>query len=216
MRWRFFALLLGLALMGGLSLLPGCGGSPSGESSQPGGTTEREGSEPGSRPGSGPEVTPRGELGSAFTEPHELPPVRENEPPTAKLRVEPKVGWAGLTQFQFRADHSLDDRDSPSRLEKKWDLDGDGIWDGTRFRKTSSEVMVFEKPGRYRPRLLVRDSGGLVDSVVGEEIIVKDPCAGLDFDLVDVNPNSPTYNEHVRLSDFRGRRVILWYTTGHA
>jgi hypothetical protein len=69
---------------------------------------------------------------------------------------------------------------------------------------------AYEKTGVYRPRLEVRDGGGLTSAVTGSEVTVRENCPGPDFALADMNPNSTTFGKEYRLSELRGRRVVLW------
>jgi len=137
---------------------------------------------------------------------------RNNQPPNAGYHVSPPEGWAGITMLHFDAAFSDDDWDATHHLQKRWDYDGDGTWD-TPFTRPARVGHTFDVPGEYRPRLQVKDTGGLMDSVVGDPIIIHPPCPPPDFALCDVNPNSPTVGETCRLSEQRGHRVILWFSS---
>ncbi len=135
-----------------------------------------------------------------------------NEPPKARLEVIPEEGWAGLTAVHFDAGLSSDDYSLSGQLQKRFDFDGDGTWD-TRFQRSSRVGHTFERPGRYAPRLEVRDTGGRSDSVTAPPITIHPACPPPDFTLVDVNPNSPTRGRSFRLADTRGRPVLAWIVT---
>lgn len=156
---------------------------------------------------------PAAASGAATTDDREarLDWIRGNKAPGARFRVDPLRGWAGLTSFRFDASLSTDDRDLSGQLFRRWDFDGDGTWD-TGFSRGIRTGHVFSDSGEIRSRLQVKDTGGLTDSVVGEPFLVLGPCPPPDFAMVDINPNSSTYGLTHRLSEQRGRRVLLWFT----
>ncbi len=135
---------------------------------------------------------------------------KDNRPPQAGFEVFPITGYERLTAFRFNATLSKDDSTSNELLLKRWDFDGDGAWDGN-FQRASRMRHVFEKPGVFRPRLLVQDEGGLLDSIVGSEITIKAPCPAPEFELTDVNSRSRSFGKKVKLSDLRGHRVLVWF-----
>ncbi len=105
-----------------------------------------------------------------------------NRPPRARLEVTPTKGWAGLTSFVFDAGLSSYDRDLTGQLAKRWDFDGDGAWD-LRFTRRGRVAHVFDQPGTYRPRLLVRDLNEATDEIQGRAIQVLPGCPPPDFAL---------------------------------
>ncbi len=137
--------------------------------------------------------------------------VSENEGPRASFTVRPLQGWADLTYFRFDASLSSDDWDLSGQLEKRWDFDGDGTWD-SEITGRGRVSHRYGEPGTYRPRLWVRDTGGLVDSITGDPIVVNPACPPPDFAMVDHNPHSPTKGQTLRLSEQRGHPVLLWFT----
>ncbi|MBP7669166.1 MAG: hypothetical protein KA123_01120 [Candidatus Eisenbacteria bacterium] len=133
-----------------------------------------------------------------------------NRPPEASFEVFPLTGYERLTAFRFNATLSKDDSTANELLLKRWDFDGDGAWD-VNFQRASRMRHVFEKPGVFRPRLLVQDEGGLLDSIVGSEITIKAPCPAPEFELTDVNSHSRSFGKKIKLSDLRGHRVLVWF-----
>lgn len=133
-----------------------------------------------------------------------------NRPPQALLEIAPLVGLSGLTGIDLDGTYSTDDASLPSELMRRWDYDGDGRWD-TGLTRSSRTTHVYEASGRYRPRLLVVDGSGLADSVVGPEIEIRSPCPVPDFALLDINPNSRSFQRTVRLSELRGLPVLAWF-----
>jgi hypothetical protein len=135
---------------------------------------------------------------------------RVNRPPRARFETMPIEGWATLTQYRFSSSLSEDDADLIGQLSKRLDFDGDGTWDIPFTRRTSVHH-VFDEPGEFRPRLLVRDTGGLMDSVVGEPIRVKRPCPPPDFEMTNINPNALSFGQTFCLSEALGKRVLVWF-----
>ncbi len=132
-----------------------------------------------------------------------------NAPPTARLEVRPAEGWAGLTMFHYDAGDCSDDSTHPSALVKRYDFDGDGTWD-TGFQRGARVGHILGATGEYRPRVLVKDEGGLTDSATAGPVVVRPQCPPPDFALADLNPNSPTRGQTLRLSDQRGHPVLIW------
>lgn len=135
-----------------------------------------------------------------------------NMPPTARLDVRPPEGWAGLTMIHYDAGDCSDDSTHPSALVKRYDFDGDGAWD-TGFQRGVRVGHILEIPGEYRPRVIVKDTGGLTDSTTAGPVTIHPPCPPPDFALADVNPNSPTVGQTLRLTDQRGHPVLAWVVT---
>jgi len=138
--------------------------------------------------------------------------VAENEAPEALFSAGPRRGWAGLSYIKLDARLSNDDWDLSGQLRKRWDFDGDGTWD-TPLSTRSRQNHIYPQEGSYRPRLLVQDASGLVDSIVGDAIEILPQCPPPDFALVDQNPNSPTQGETFRLSDERGDPLLVWFAS---
>jgi hypothetical protein len=136
--------------------------------------------------------------------------VRPNQPPTAKFEVFPLKGYADLTSFTLNSSTSTDDFDLGQELRRRWDFTGDGELD-TGFLRSDVIQWTYKRIGRFRPKLVVMDSGGLSDTCVGEEIEILSPCPAPDFALEDVNPNSPTKGKMYRLADFRDRQLVVWF-----
>jgi hypothetical protein len=133
-----------------------------------------------------------------------------NRAPKARLEVSRLVGLSGLTGIDFDASFSSDDVNLTEELARRWDFDGDGTWD-TGLSRSSRTTHVYDQAGRFRPRLLVIDSGGLADSIVGPELEIRAPCPPPDFALTDINPHSRSFQQRVRLSELRGRPVLAWF-----
>lgn len=136
----------------------------------------------------------------------------ENDPPVARLDVRPREGWAGLTMLHYDTGDCTDEFTRPGALLKRYDFDGDGVWD-TGLQRGARVGHVLARAGTFRPRVLVKDTGGLVDSAVAAPIVIHPPCPPPDFALADVNPHSPTRGRTLRLADQRGRPVLAWVVT---
>lgn len=95
-----------------------------------------------------------------------------NSPPKAVLKSSTEKGTAGSV-FTFDASASSDTRDS--LLSFRWDRNGDGAWDSISDGRLSSAdtiLRIWEKPGKYRVGVLVRDREGMCDSAwVSVEVI---------------------------------------------
>lgn len=135
---------------------------------------------------------------------------RENQGPRAGFKVTPREGWAGLTNFTFDASLSVDDWNTSGQLLKRWDYDGDGCWD-TQARNFSRVPHSYADTGWVRPRLWVKDTGGLVDSIVGEPIYIHPSYPPPNIALVDENPNSPTVKQTLSLDEQRGHPLLAWW-----
>ena len=135
-----------------------------------------------------------------------------NQPPRASFEVFPLLGYAGLTAMRFNATLCRDDSTDNANLLKRWDYAGDGTWD-VESQRASRTRHVYDRVGRFQPRLLVEDAGGLRDSITGPELVISEPCPAPDFELSDLNPHSRSYGQKVRLSQLRGHRVLVWYGT---
>lgn len=84
-----------------------------------------------------------------------------NRPPTAFFEYPSR--WGNVqTQFYFRAWGSKDDQQGGSELDKRWDFDGDGIWD-TPYSKDMEANHQYAVAGTYHPTLEVTDKQGLSD-----------------------------------------------------
>ena len=208
---------LALAVLAGLLLgaVPGCGGDRASEKTagadgeQALAQHERAGTERRAKPEAESTRTPQV---NELNRPEAVSAADStgNHPPTARFEVFPLVGYAGLTTLRFNATLSKDAETDNPNLLKRWDYDGDGTWDSGAVRASRNRY-VYDKPGRYQPRLLVEDAGGLRDSVVGPAIEIKAPCPAPDFQLSDLNPKSRSYGKKFSLEGLRGRRVIVWY-----
>lgn len=83
-----------------------------------------------------------------------------NNPPEANFEVNMK---SGTTQTNFEFTGNPEDREYPEELEIRWDFQGDGEWD-TNFSDELNIEHKYEQKGTYKAKMLVRDSGGLIDS----------------------------------------------------
>jgi len=89
-----------------------------------------------------------------------------NRPPTAFF--ETPIPYGNIqTQFYFSVWGSRDDHNSVSELEKRWDFDGDGIWD-TPFAYDMEYYHQYGNHGTYQPTLQVKDKEGLTNTVTHE------------------------------------------------
>jgi uncharacterized protein (TIGR02145 family) len=93
----------------------------------------------------------------------------ENTHPTASFSFTPDIGDK-TTVFEFNASNSSDKEDSTSSLEVRWDWENDGIWD-TEYSDTKIISHQFLSEGVKSVTLEVKDSGGLVDTVINQLII---------------------------------------------
>ena len=95
-------------------------------------------------------------------------------------------------------------------MRRRWDFTGDGELD-TGFLRSDVVQWTYKRVGRFPPKLVVMDSGGLSDTCVGSEIEILSPCPAPDFALEDVNPNSPTKGKTYRLADFGDQQLVVWF-----
>ena len=88
----------------------------------------------------------------------------QNDPPAAKFTVSPPAGVVG-TLFTFNAATSTDDHDNLAALQFRWDWETDGTWD-TNWKTSSSATHSYTEAGAYSVTLEVKDSKGLIGSIV--------------------------------------------------
>jgi hypothetical protein len=84
-----------------------------------------------------------------------------NNPPSAGFTVTPESGYT-TTIFEFDASETWDYEDGNDLLYL-WDWDDDSNWD-TDTLSTSYVTHRYDSAGSYKVKLLVIDSGGLMDS----------------------------------------------------
>jgi PKD repeat protein len=84
-----------------------------------------------------------------------------NNPPSAGFTVTPESGYTS-TVFEFDASETWDYEDGNDLLYL-WDWDDDSNWD-TDTLSTSYVTHRYDSAGSYKVKLLVIDSGGLMDS----------------------------------------------------
>ncbi|MBM3317903.1 MAG: PKD domain-containing protein [Candidatus Eisenbacteria bacterium] len=135
---------------------------------------------------------------------------RVNKPPRARFEVDPLRGYANMTSIKLNSAGSADDIDLSQEMKRRWDFDGDGEWDTGQLR-SEFVTWTYREPGRYRPRLLLTDTGGLTDTFTGPEIEILEPCPAPDFALEDINPNSSTRGKIYTLEAFRGAPLVAWF-----
>jgi hypothetical protein len=109
----------------------------------------------------------------------------ENHFPKAKYAVTPARGDVS-TVFAFDADSVSDNEDPKSSLEVRWDWDNDGVWD-TEFTTEKTAEFQYGVVGHYRPKLEVRDTKNLTDTIKQLVVIVSD--------LANQPPSMPIYFE---------------------
>lgn len=109
----------------------------------------------------------------------------ENHFPKAKYVVAPARGDVS-TVFSFNADSVSDNEDPESSLEVRWDWDNDGLWD-TEFTTEKIAEFQYDLVGHYRPKLEVRDTKNLTDTIKHLVVIVSD--------LGNQPPAMPIYHE---------------------
>jgi len=116
----------------------------------------------------------------------------ENHFPKAKYVVAPARGDVS-TVFAFDADSVSDNEDPKSSLEVRWDWDNDGIWD-TEFTTEKTAEFQYGVVGHYLPKLEVRDTKNLTDTIKQLVVIVSD--------LANMPPEKPTYHEPNNYGDY--------------
>ncbi|MFQ5811071.1 MAG: OmpL47-type beta-barrel domain-containing protein, partial [Armatimonadota bacterium] len=95
---------------------------------------------------------------------------RTNTHPIARFTVVPTVGNAS-TAFAVNASETTDGEDPTADLEVRWDWDGDWQFD-TPWTSTKTAEHTYTASGAHLLRLLVRDTGGLLDAA--EHIVLVD------------------------------------------
>lgn len=100
-----------------------------------------------------------------------------NTLPVAAFDASPATGDT-TTVFALDASASWDAEDPPSRLEVRWDLDGDSVWD-TDWSTAKEVRHQYSAPGNYTVLLEVRDTEGGSDTV-GRQVAVMPGAGGLD------------------------------------
>lgn len=84
-----------------------------------------------------------------------------NSVPIARLEAQPPtVSLGGVVLLD--ANGTSDAESLSDSLEYRWDLDGDGAWDGSFEQGHALERAVFDSLGSYTVRVQVRDQGGFV------------------------------------------------------
>jgi len=116
----------------------------------------------------------------------------ENHFPKAKYVVTPDRGDVS-TVFAFDADSVSDNEDPKSSLEVRWDWDNDGNWD-TEFSTEKTAEYKYGVIGHYQPKLEVRDTKNLTDTIKELVVIVSD--------LTNLPPEKPTYHEPINYGDY--------------
>jgi len=116
----------------------------------------------------------------------------ENHFPKAKYVVAPARGDVS-TVFAFDADSVSDNEDPKSSLEVRWDWDNDGLWD-TEFTTEKTAEFQYGVVGHYLPKLEVRDTKNLTDTIKQLVVIVSD--------LANLPPEKPTYHEPNNYGDY--------------
>ena len=81
-----------------------------------------------------------------------------NDPPVARLTVEPSTGDTS-TVFYLDASATEDDLNNSWELKVRWDMNSDGIWEKD-FSNTMEYVWTFRKEGTYKIILECMDSDG--------------------------------------------------------
>ena len=89
---------------------------------------------------------------------------KENSPPIASLIISPDSGDTS-TLFKFDASATMDNEDSTSSLEVRWDWENNGFWD-TRYSTKKIEYHKFRTNGLKSIALEVKDTGGLLDTII--------------------------------------------------
>ena len=80
-----------------------------------------------------------------------------------------------LDEFSFNAGGSKDSDGSVSKLQARWDFEGDGEWD-TTFSTTKTAKHAYTETGKYKPILQILDEkGGLAEATASLEIVGNTP-----------------------------------------
>lgn len=80
-----------------------------------------------------------------------------------------------LDEFSFNAGGSKDSDGNISKLQARWDFEGDGEWD-TTFSTTKTAKHAYTATGKYKPTLQVLDEkGGLAEATTSIEIVGNTP-----------------------------------------
>ncbi|MFC2117655.1 FISUMP domain-containing protein [Bacteroidota bacterium] len=109
-------------------------------------------------------------------------------PPFAKFVFSPDSGHI-ITPFIFDASGSMDDEDSLSQLQFRWDWEGNGAWD-TDFSNNPIITHQFLITGSYNVTLQVKDPSNL--SNIKSQIIDVDATNKAIFVDFTINPESGT------------------------
>ena len=88
----------------------------------------------------------------------------QNDPPEAKFTITPPAGIVG-TLFTFNASTTTDDHDILANLRFRWDWETDGTWDSD-WKTSATATHAYAAAGAYSVTLEVKDSNGLIGSVV--------------------------------------------------
>lgn len=144
---------------------------------------------------------------------HPAPDGDTDTPPSAAWTVTPSTGFTTLTDITFDASSSSD---AEGGLVYRWDIDGDGEWDGPF---TSDPVTVYRFPtsGTKQVRLQVKDAVGWVSNASFTLDVAFEPDPGspgdahpgfeLQFEVADAVFDAR--RPYLYVSDPEGRRVHI-------
>lgn len=111
-------------------------------------------------------------------------PIRDR--PFAGFESNPGTGNI-TTTFDFDASYCFDYQDADAGLQVRWDWENDGTWD-VDWTATKTASHQYTTPGTYTVNLMVRDSGGLLDNITQEIIVVNEaPNATFTVDPLSGN-----------------------------
>jgi len=110
----------------------------------------------------------------------------ENRLPKAKFTVTP-VRVEPNTTVYFDADSVSDFEDPYNQLEVRWDFDNDLIFD-TEFSTTKTITHQYASKGVYFPKLEVRDTKGMTDTLKKLVVVVSDTLNLPPYNLSYLTP----------------------------
>ncbi len=117
---------------------------------------------------------------------HPAPDGANNRPPLLTLTVSPEHQGRTIDRFVFDASGSFD-QDQSTPLVFRWDLEGDGTWDGP-FSTNSKIEHRYEVAGVFHARVQVKDEYGLLDEAFQDIDITFVPDPG-----EEAAPSTPWY-----------------------
>ena len=136
---------------------------------------------------------------------HPVPDGGTNAAPEAALSITPSSSGTTRTVFTFDASASRDAEDGPEQLLYRWDLDGDGRWDGP-FAAPSVIESRLPLAGARRVAVQVRDQQGRVGAASVDVTVQFEPDPG-----TSVPTNTPfQFTERMERAVFDSGSATAW------